>query len=182
MSNLKDKVIDEIIEIEGGYVNDPSDSGGETKYGITKAVALNNGYHGAIKDMPKSVAQRIYRKKYWDSMSLDDIELFAGQDIARELADTAVNMGVYRSSLFLQRSLNVLNGQGRLYMDIAADGVIGYQTKSALAAYCKIRESQGRKVLLSMLNSLQGAFYVELAERREKDERFIFGWFSKRVI
>jgi len=31
------------------------------------------------------------------------------------------------------------------------------------------------------LNCLQGAFYVELAEKREKDERFVYGWLLNRV-
>ena len=31
--------INELIEREGGYVNDPKDSGGETKFGITVATA-----------------------------------------------------------------------------------------------------------------------------------------------
>lgn len=36
---MKDKIINEIIRVEGGYVNDPRDSGGETNFGITVAVA-----------------------------------------------------------------------------------------------------------------------------------------------
>jgi hypothetical protein len=31
-----------------------------------------------------------------------------------------------------------------------------------------------------MINCLQGSFYIELCERREKDEKYIFGW-MKRV-
>ena len=30
------EIIKTVIEHEGGYVNDPTDLGGETKYGITK--------------------------------------------------------------------------------------------------------------------------------------------------
>ena len=30
------KIIEVVIGHEGGYVNDPTDLGGETKYGITK--------------------------------------------------------------------------------------------------------------------------------------------------
>jgi hypothetical protein len=33
-----------------------------------------------------------------------------------------------------------------------------------------------------MLNSLQGSSYVEIAERREKDEKWIYGWFKNRVV
>ena len=43
MNTVKQKVISKIIEVEGGYSNDRSDSGGETKYGITVAVARANG-------------------------------------------------------------------------------------------------------------------------------------------
>ena len=28
--------LDKVIELEGGYVDDPTDRGGETKYGISK--------------------------------------------------------------------------------------------------------------------------------------------------
>ena len=45
MSLLKDDTINHIIEIEGGYVNDPNDSGGETNYGVTEKVARDNGYY-----------------------------------------------------------------------------------------------------------------------------------------
>ena len=41
---MKTKIINEIIGVEGGYVNDPSDSGGETNFGITVAVARQFGY------------------------------------------------------------------------------------------------------------------------------------------
>ena len=32
-----------------------------------------------------------------------------------------------------------------------------------------------------LLNCLQGAYYVDLAERREKDQRFMYGWLTHRV-
>ena len=31
-----DKIIEVVLEHEGGYVNDPADAGGETRYGISK--------------------------------------------------------------------------------------------------------------------------------------------------
>jgi hypothetical protein len=51
----------------------------------------------------------------------------------------------------------------------------------ALKRYLFLRGRDGQVVLLRMLNALQGAFYIELAERREKDETFIYGWFRARV-
>ena len=36
MKTSFDEIIDTVLDHEGGYVNDPKDLGGETKYGITK--------------------------------------------------------------------------------------------------------------------------------------------------
>ena len=47
MANF-DILFNRLMEHEGGYINHPSDPGGETMYGITKAVAVANGYAGAI--------------------------------------------------------------------------------------------------------------------------------------
>ena len=38
-----EQYLDELIKREGGYVNNPADRGGATKYGITEAVARANG-------------------------------------------------------------------------------------------------------------------------------------------
>lgn len=180
MSTLKNKIISHIIEIEGGYVNDPNDSGGETNFGITEKVARQNGYKGPMVAMPYQVAFDIYSRRYWDSLRLDEIEDISVA-IAAELADTAVNMGVSRAGTFLQRCLNVLNRQGYDYADLKVDGLVGNATLSALRSFYHRRGSKGLITLKTMLNCLQGAFYIELAERREKDEAFIYGWFTNRV-
>ena len=181
--SIKNKVINKIITVEGGYINDPSDSGGETNYGITIYVARKYGYKGRMIDLPKSLAFEIYKTRYWDSMGLDVVEDIAGEKIAEELADTGVNVGVLRASEFLQRSLNVLNNREKIYKDLKIDGDIGGKTLLALNSFMnKRRDKGGASVLFKMLNSLQGAFYITLAERREKDEKFIFGWFKNRVV
>lgn len=180
MNTVKQKVISKIIEVEGGYVNDSSDSGGATKYGITVAVARANGYAGDMKNLPYDLAFKIYSQKYWDSLNLDAIEKVAPK-IAEEMADTGVNMGVDRSGIFLQRCLNVLNNCGTAYADIVADGNVGGKTLSALNSFLSLRKLDGEEVLLKMLNCLQGEFYISLAEKREKDEKFVFGWFKNRV-
>ncbi len=57
-----EQYLEELIKREGGYVNNPADRGGATKYGITEAVARANGYKGNMKDLPLDVAKSIYRK------------------------------------------------------------------------------------------------------------------------
>lgn len=177
MSNIKKKIIDKIIEAEGGYVNNPSDSGGETNFGITCKVAKENGYHGAMRDLPRKLAFHIYTSRYWESVRGTHL-LLLSEPIAAEVVDTAVHAGQGMASYFLQRSLNVLNRGESIYPDLSIDRSIGFMTIAALEAYLKVRDEH---ILVRMLNVLQGAYYVELAERREKDEKFIYGWFKNRV-
>lgn len=174
------QLIDALIAREGGYSNDPNDSGGETNFGITIAVARAFGYKGSMKDMPREWAVRIYKARYWDSMLLDEVYA-ASPILAEEMFDTGVNLGVSRAGEFLQRSLNALNLQAKLYPDLTVDGRVGPMSVAALNAYLKKRRIDGARVLIRALNSLQGAFYIDLAERRQKDEAYVFGWLLNRV-
>ena len=47
-SGNADRLIEELIEREGGYVNHPRDKGGPTRFGITESVARAHGYSGAM--------------------------------------------------------------------------------------------------------------------------------------
>lgn len=180
MSDPFDALVGELIGREGGYVNDPSDSGGETIWGITRATARENGYSGPMRAMTRAQAVDIYRAKYWAKPGLYQVAPLSLR-IAEELLDTGVNAGTGTAGILLQRSLNVLNRQGADYPDIKVDGAVGPGTAAALKAFLKRNGKPAETRLLKMLNSLQGAYYVELAEQREKDERFVNGWFDNRV-
>lgn len=171
---------DTVVGIEGGYVDDPSDSGGATKYGITEKVARAHGFVGDMRNLTLGVAQAIYREQYWKLMRLDEIVL-ESQAIAFELFDTGVNCGTGVAGEFLQRALNAFNRNGTDYPDVTVDNTIGPMTVSALRRFLSVRGSVGETVLLRALNALQGCRYIDLAEMRSKDERFVFGWFKERV-
>ncbi len=173
---LQNLLLNELIQREGGYVNDPSDSGGETKYGVTKAVARKYGYKGSMKDLTINIAKDIYTKKYWDRLNLDEVAEIAPLT-AEELFDTGVNMGTKRAGKFFQRSLNLLTKD-----NLKVDGDIGPATLRAFNKYINKRGTDGDEVMFKMLNSLQGCFYISLAERRSKDRKFIYGWFKNRVF
>lgn len=175
-----EEAIEELLPIEGGYSNDPADSGGETNFGITVAVARAFGYMGPMRDMKRADAIAIYRERFWSSLALDSIQAVS-VPLALELFDISVNLGPERAGTFLQRALNVLNNSAAHYPDVTVDGRVGPMTFAALRAYARHRGADGERVLLLALNALQGAWYIELAEKRPKDERFVFGWFAKRV-
>ncbi|ENY9671070.1 putative peptidoglycan-binding domain-containing protein, partial [Escherichia coli] len=117
---------------------------------------------------------------YWYGPRFDQVEDLS-PDIAAELCDTGVNMGPTVASRMLQRWLNVFNLRGKLYPDMDADGRIGPRTLNALRAYLKNRSRDGELVLVKALNCTQGERYLELAEKREASESFVYGWMKERV-
>ncbi|EON3938324.1 putative peptidoglycan-binding domain-containing protein, partial [Escherichia coli] len=72
--------------------------------------------------------------------------------------------------------------RGKLYPDMDADGRIGPRTLNALRAYLKNRSRDGELVLVKALNCAQGERYLELAEKREANESFVYGWMKERVV
>lgn len=75
-----------ILKHEGGYVNDPADPGGETKYGISKRSYPKIN----IKTLSKAAAIEIYRNDYWEAAECDK----AAKYFKLMIFDTAVNCGV----------------------------------------------------------------------------------------
>lgn len=175
-----ERIISQVIEAEGGYVNNPNDRGGATKFGITEAVARTNGYSGKMQDLPLSLAQSIYRQRYVIKPGFDQVAALNTR-IAAELVDTGVNMGPARAGEFLQRWLNGFNTSGSGYQDLFVDGSIGPVSIAALKAFLKWRGNAGADVLLKALNSIQGARYLEIAENNKSQRAFLFGWVANRV-
>lgn len=176
----KDEIIEGILGKEGGYVNNPKDRGGPTRWGVTESTARANGYTGDMKTLPRETAKKILEDDYWYSPRFNLIAEVSSR-IADELCDTGVNMGPTVQVKFLQRWLNVFNKQGTLYPDLIADGAIGNRTVTALRAFLGSRGSQGEQVLLKALNCSQGSKYLDITENREANEEFIFGWMLNRV-
>ena len=87
-SEAFNKAIPFVMRWEGGYVNHPSDPGGETNFGISKrAFPLLN-----IKELTEKDAHGIYYFNYWRPLNLDDLPF----DLACSMFDAAVNCGVQR--------------------------------------------------------------------------------------
>jgi lysozyme family protein len=173
-------LIDEVIAREGDYVANPADRGGPTRFGITQATARAHGYAGAMTDLPHDTAIAIYRADYWTKPGLDRIAAIA-PDIAAELFDTGINMGIGTAAGFLRRALNVLNRGGHDYPDIAPGGAIDAPVVAALESYTRVRGAAGEAVPLKALNAIQGERYIALAEQRPADEAFVYGWLANRV-
>lgn len=186
-----EKAFAKLSLIEGGYGNNPKDSGGETYRGIARKRWPNwEGWArvDALKedaifpanieaiDFEESVTA-FYRKNFWDVMRLDDVAAIS-ERAALEMFDTYVNTGV--AGRFLQRELNALNRQQKDYPDIIVDNSVGPGTLAALRSFLAIRKD-GEAVILAGLNAQLHQHYLELVEGRQKDEEFFYGWVLQRV-
>lgn len=111
-----DTAFDLLLGHEGGYSRHPSDPGGETMWGITRKVALQEGYAGDMHVLPRDFAKGVYRRKYWDAVKADSLP----SDLRFTLFDAAVNSGVKQAVMWLQHAV-----------DVGDDGVLGPMTLQA---------------------------------------------------
>lgn len=165
-----------VIAVEGGYVNHKADPGGETNMGVTKRVAVESGYTGPMRTLPREVAEGIYYRDYLVKPGYAPlVEIDA--PVAEELFDTTVNMGAPRPSRWFQQSTNALCGSS-----IAPDGHVGAST---IATYASCQKQLGATTLcLAMLNrldELQRAEYGRLVRVNPKLRVFYKGWVANRV-
>ena len=163
----------ETLDFEGGKVNHKLDRGGQTYMGISRKnwpywagwQIIDQGH-----EPPIELIHDFYKLNFWDRISLGAI---INQKIANELFDTGVNMHPKVSINLLQKSLNLLNRNGKLYPEITADGILGSQTLKLT------NEHPYPDALLKLLNGLQLARYVEICEADPTQEEFLRGWLKR---
>ena len=153
MKNFNE-IIEQVLEHEGGYVNDPKDLGGETKYGITKRFYPDID----IKNLTIEQATEIYKKDYWDKNKVESLP----QNLWHIYFDMCVNMGKRTAVKVLQRA--AVN-KGR---DIEVDGGLGPMTIGAL-----------KGVELDRVRAFRVKYYVDLITARPEQEKFFLGWFRR---
>jgi len=156
-----------LLRFEGGYVDDPTDPGGETNKGITMATFRHCSHDllgldptsENLKALTDAQAGIVYRNLYWNKISGDDIPL---QDLANIVCDFYVNAGTH-ATLLLQQ---VLNGMGA---HVVQDGAIGPASIQALNGFDQMevyrQYKQGR------IN-----YYQNLGQRFPQ---FVRGWLNR---
>ena len=150
-----DEIIEQVLEHEGGYVDDPTDSGGETKYGISKRAYPNED----IKALTVERAKELYKRDYWDRFKVDNLP----DRIRHIYFDMCVNMGGGRATKILQEACNSKNSN-----KIDVDGGIGKNTIKASANLEDFR-----------LRAYRVMFYAELVMKKPDQIKFWVGWFKR---
>ena len=173
-------VVGSVVAIEGGYVNDPNDAGGETNHGVTVAVARDHGYTGPMRSMPVEKARDIYAVTYIRVPQFDRV-LAKSPAVGTKLVDIGVNAGQGRASRWFQQSLNDLSRGGRDFDAVAVDGSIGTRT---LTAYTALEKRRGRvkacELTIKVLEGYQTAHYTALA-KGPANSSFLVGWLDHRI-
>lgn len=198
-------ILGSTLDLEGGYVNHPSDPGGETNHGVIKSTARSAGYTGSMRALKRECDYPIKVAPEFESLLGDALEsvrkdsdgstkcaeqiLFEGYIqkpnyvplividpvVAGEVIDTAVNMGPRRPSRYFQRAVNKHCGTR-----LKADGKIGRLT---IGAWRDCRANLGPRVCRSMLATLdaqQAAEYRRLG-RTKWGKKFLRGWLAHRI-
>ena len=173
-----------LIAHEGGYVNHKNDRGGETYMGIARNFhptwegwvtidAFDNKNSLKHNTHLTGLVKIFYKENYWDKLKLDDFPE-GTNDLKFEMFDTAVNMGIKRSSKLLQRALNILNRNEKIVDDIKVDGIIGNMTISVIDKY-----KYETEYLFKLFVLFKAKIYIDILENNHSQEAFARGWINR---
>lgn len=141
--------------IKVGYVNDPDDSGGETKFGVAQ-----NRTKKIVRNMTLEDAMVHYYNNYWLAPNCN----LMPRKIALLHFDGCVNHGIKQAGKFLQRAINVVD-----------DGVIGIRTLDKI-------NSLSDDEILAVLDSIESQrvnFYNNIVQRKPSQQKFLKGWLKR---
>ncbi len=157
-------LVPKILKWEGGFVNDPLDSGGATNEGVTlgtwKQVGYDKNGDGVIdaidiKLLNVEDATMVMKKFYWDKWHADDIKT---QGIAEILVDFVWGSGAWGIKV-PQRVLG-----------IAQDGNVGPMTLAAINNYAS------QQLLFNKIKQARLDFIDAIIKNNPSQARFEKGW------
>ena len=151
-----DEIIEHVLEKEGGYVNDPTDLGGETNYGITKRFYPDID----IKNLTKEQAKEIYKRDYWDKNRVDELP----EQLRHIFFDMCVNQGRGTAVKVLQRAANAKGA------NLKVDGGLGPSTLKSI-----------QNVEYTRVKSYRVLHYANLVINKPEQEKFWYGWFKRAL-
>lgn len=174
MADFK-QALQQVLEHEGGYVNDPDDRGGETYKGIARN--MNSNWIGwTLIDMLKrqsgfpanlsknaelnSEIEHFYKVGYWDTIKGDDIK---EQSVANTIFDFGVNAGVKISAILAQKVVGATE-----------DGVIGNQSVAAI-------NNMPAEQFLAYFTIAKIARYIKIVKGRPTNQKYFYGWVRRAL-
>ena len=187
------KAVRHLLRIEGGYVNDPVDRGGATKYGISLRFLVSEGrfdedadgiadfdldmdgdIDGAdIRKLTLGDSIYLYHRCFWQRLGAESFP----RPIGEALFDQAVNGGLHAARRLLQQAINAVHQRhrpGRALLEV--DGRIGPRTREAFDAMIA---NYGTSEMLEAFRTAVKARYHAIAARNPDQNRFLRGWLNR---
>lgn len=159
-------IADEIIDREGGFVNDPDDPGGATKYGVTihtmRRLGLDLDGDGRVtvsdvRRITKRTARKIFVDHYFHRPRIASLP----EQLQASVFDMYVNAGSNAVKI-LQRLLN------KMGQDLSVDGAIGPKTIAAADAAAKAAPDH----IADAYGIARRNYYYALGDRRAASRKF----------
>ena len=159
-------IAEEIVAREGGYVNDPDDPGGATKYGVTLGTMRRLGLDltgdgridaADVRVLPMAKAVEIFTEHYYRRPRIDELP----EAIRPSVFDMYVNAGANAVKI-LQRLL------GDMGHRVTVDGVIGPQTIAAAA----VAQAAAPRHFADAYGIARRNYYYSLADRRPASRKY----------
>lgn len=155
-----------IVAREGGYVDDPDDPGGATKFGVTiktlRRLGLDLTGDGKVtksdvKKLSQTQAIEIFLEHYFVAPRLGQLP----EKLQAPVFDMYVNAGSHAVKI-LQRLLNDVGH------DVAVDGVLGPLTLTATNAAMAISEDH----FVDAYGIARRNYYLRLADQRPASRKY----------
>jgi len=155
--------IDRVLADEGGFVDDPEDGGGATKFGISQRQYPTLD----IRGLTREAAVALYYRDWWSRFNYEDLS----PAIGAKLFDLAVNIGNESATRCLQRALRACG------TDPGEDGVLGARTRDEVKA-------TNTTALMAALRAEAAGHYRLVAQSRYRDhsgarDKFLEGWLRR---
>jgi lysozyme family protein len=179
--------------VRSGYASDPVD--GEIYCGIERlfhpawegwpivdalrfAASDENELKSTLEQNRKLMekVRGFFKQAYWDRFQGDRI---SDQQVAEELLESAVELGVRRAVIGLQKVLNTLNPGGAFRGRVVEDGRLGPVTLSALESLIEI---EGASYLLKAMKILQALHYIDRIKKSYGRDQYARDWLGKLVV
>lgn len=150
------EIVNHTLEEEGGYVNDPTDKGGETNYGISKRAYPDVD----IFKLTEDDAIDIYWKDYWVRGKCDSVP----KQLQAIYFDMCVNFGI-------SGAIKVLQGTAKSKgSNIKVDGKIGPNTIKAI-----------KNLNLERVRAFRVLKFAKIVINKPEQMKFWFGWYRRSL-
>jgi len=168
-SNVK-RILDKIVANEGGFQNDPDDTGNYangvlvgTNWGITpqalasfRGVPVEQITEEDIKSLTEDDAREIYAQDYYYRPGYDKIE---NDYLQENVVDMAVNAGAPQATKLLQRITGA-----------TPDGILGPQTLQAI---------NDSGVNTNDYSTERKRYYLDITMRDPAKAKYLLGWVNR---